>query len=259
MAESISAPARGGKKGQAPGLTDDQKKALFLYHLDNCRKQNAALETAMEAVRAVRKLRNRIRHEAHGDGFPLKKIDEILFKEGLSQKDLEVEAELFHWMDKAAGVPVGGQLELFAKTPVETKDALDWEAEGFRAGLRGHDATLPEAVPPRFHQSWLKGRMKGQEELAWGLSEAGHIVDRRADLGAGGSVQLQPEPEAGEQDASDPKVAAKQARKLKEAGFMDTKAGGQAEDGEQGDDASRVQALAGGVAQEQQQPEPAAA
>lgn len=196
-------------------LTPEEREALFLSHLDGCRQQDAALEKAMDAVRAVRKVRNKVRNAASKEGFPLKKIDDILKKEGMSQKDLQAEAELFRWMDQMAGLPVGGQAELFATTPVEIRDGLDWEAEGYRAGMRAIDPVPPAECAPRHHQDWMKGYHAGQERNAWALSEKGKIVDRRTDIGHP-PVQLEPEPDDEPEFDADA-----QAQALRRSGFMD--------------------------------------
>ncbi len=199
-----------------------EREALFLSHLDACRKADAALATAMEPVKVVRKQRNVVRNLASKEGFPLKIIDEIIEKEAFTQKDLEGEAELSRWMHQMAGLPTGGQAELFATTPAEIKDGLDWEADGYRAGMRGVEPKPPEGCPPRFHQEWMKGYHAGQERNAWALSEKGKIVDRRTDINTSQAVQLDPEPE----DEFD---ADAEARKLKGAGFLDTTVDEQAE------------------------------
>src|SRR6202012_2770597 len=50
--------------------------------------------------------------------------------------------------------------------PEEARDEVDWEATGFRAGLRGEAATIPGGVPPRFHQAYLKGHEQGLLRIA---------------------------------------------------------------------------------------------
>lgn len=200
--------------GDNSGLTPDEQAALFLTHLGACREQEAILADAMAGVKALRKRRNEVRNLARAEGFPLKKIDDILKKESFSQKDLEAEAELFRWMDQIAGLPVGGQADLFASTPVEIKDGMDWEADGYRAGMRATEPKPPSECPERFHQDWMKGYHNGQERNAWALAERGKIVDRRTDI-APGKVELEPV----EDDRDEDEVIDDAARKLKREGW----------------------------------------
>src|ERR1700744_1503101 len=80
-------------------MSEAEKEALFVGHLNACRAQNKIMADAMEGLKAIRSSRRKVRETAREDGFPLAKIDDILKKEGQSQKDLQAEAELFHWMD----------------------------------------------------------------------------------------------------------------------------------------------------------------
>lgn len=220
--------------GNNSGLTPDEQAALFLTHLGACREQEAIMADAMAGLKALRKVRNEVRNLARAEGFPLKKIDDILKKEAFSQKDLEAEAELFRWMDQMAGLPTGGQADLFSSTPVEIKDALDWEADGYRAGMRATEPKPPSECDARFHQDWMKGYHAGQERNAWALSERGKIVDRRTDI-APGAVELEPV----EDDRDDGEVIDDAAAKLKregwakpteaEAGVGETEAAGELE------------------------------
>lgn len=210
-AKKTEGPAEiGDNSGEA-----DQREALFLSHLGSCRTHNHTLAEAMEAVKLIRSARSKARTLAREEGFPLAKIDDILKKEGMSQKDLQAEADLFRWMDQMAGMPIGGQADLFKTTPAEIKDALDWEAEGYRAGMRGTPPRPQDyEVPPRFTQDWLKGQQAGVERNAWAMSERGKVIDRNPDVGAGGPTPLEPEPD-------DEEAIAAAARALREGGFLE--------------------------------------
>lgn len=170
-------------------LTPEQREDLLLVHLAHARDDARTLEKAMEAVRAVRKLRNRRRNNCRTDGFSLKELDAILEDEAKDRLTLETEAELRTFMRMTAGVPVvgPGQLDLFdfggtttKGDPNLDKDDAYYRSLGYAAGLRGEEAVAPDYVAPEFHQAFLGGRMDGQERLARGMKSYQEIEARRA-------------------------------------------------------------------------------
>lgn len=216
--------ARDAQIGDNVGLTElEQREALFLSHLAACRIGNKNLADIMEQVKVIRSARTKARNLAREEGFPLAKIDDILKKEGMSQKDLQAEADLFRWMDQMAGLPVGGQADMFKATPAEVKDGVDYEAEGYRAGIRAAEPNPRlHMVPPRFDQEWLKGYHAGQERNAWAMSEKGKIIDRRTDVAAS-HVPLT-DAEAANEAEDDDSVIDEAAAALRSSSFMDTSA-----------------------------------
>lgn len=53
------------------------------------------------------------------------------------------------------------------------KAEYDAEGQGYTAGLRGDDSTMPDNFPPHHAPAFLRGYHAGQEKLAWAMSEAG--------------------------------------------------------------------------------------
>lgn len=207
-------PAGGASPGAGHNLSEkEQQEALFLTHMEQARRDNAALEAAMVQVRAVRKVRNKNRTAMRGDGFPLEMVDRILEDEAKNNRgELAKEAEKERWMRQLVGLPVGGQLDMFSdKQPVMGQDDVDIESSGYAAGVRGEEPKPPASMHPQYHQRWLKAFHDGQERAAWARSARGEIVDRRTDIKPG-PVELDPEPvddeegpaEGGEDDDAKP-------------------------------------------------------
>ena len=154
-------------------LGSDEREDLLLFHLNKLRKANAELEDLMEPVRTQKKHISQLRKNATDDGYPVKQIDSILKREGQATHELQEEADINFWMDQIAGLPVGGQADLFANTPAEIRDELTYEGEGYAAGLRGDDIQVRLLeVSPRFHQNLMKGYNAGQERLIRALGRA---------------------------------------------------------------------------------------
>jgi len=161
----------------AKPLTDDQRDALYLTHVDQARKDNAALEKAMEGVRAVRKVRTRNRTLCRTDGFPLEKLDRNLKREEMDWDELVKLAAVEAQMDRAQGLPTTGteQLDLFGVPRTSTGEpSLDrddnwFAALGYRAGKMGADQAVPDSVPPQHRAAYEQGYGDGQKAVvaAW--------------------------------------------------------------------------------------------
>jgi hypothetical protein len=210
-------------------LTDEEREALYLKHLNACEEQDEILADATAGMKLIRSARNKTRNAAQNDGFPLAMLDRVLKKRrATSQRQLEVDAELEHWMNTKAGVPVGGQYEMFAKTPAEVKDALDYENEGRRMGLAGKPCEAPFGMHPRFKGDFDKGWMDGQKRLV----ESGAVVtklEERRHKDALGEPVVAPEPAkataggAEKPTVPDPAEVEAGAKALKAAGFTSDK------------------------------------
>lgn len=199
MARKPRSKASDNGVGHNSGATDevmvraqDELDSKFHRHLQNLRGRRADTERAKSAMTAIRKLETQARNAAKADGFPLAMFDRILEDEVKTRADLERQAELERWMRQAAGLPVGGQMDLFADPA--PRDEKWWNADGYQSGLRGLANELPERVPPEFHQAWLKGWSAGADKYAWAASEKG-INPERAHTEPTAPVALEPEPE----------------------------------------------------------------
>ena len=77
----------------------------------------------------------------------------------VNQSEKEARRARFRaWLGLPAGAPATDDL------PLEVRDEQDWEAEGYRAGIRADEPKPPKECPPRFHQAWMKGWHAGQEQ-----------------------------------------------------------------------------------------------
>lgn len=154
-------------------LTQEDKDDLFLIHLAQARQDNAALEKAMEAVRAVRKVRTRNRNLCRTDGFPLALMDEILKDEELAYHEVQERETIRLRMRGVANQPGGSldQLDLFNDSFAASEAAeARWRGDGKLAGLRAADNSVEEmdrrGVPPEWRQAWMEEWGEGQQRLA---------------------------------------------------------------------------------------------
>lgn len=192
------APANPAPPGHNVGgpLTQDDMDDLFLIHLAQARKDNDALEAAMEIVRGVRKGRARNRNLCKTDGFPLSELDIILKDELLPRHDVEEREEKRLRMRGIAKQP-GGSLEqgdLFNDSfSQHDKDKEYWAGHGFTEGLRGSEQDPGKhGVPGEFQQDWLQSWHSGQERLAKAWA-----TKTRIDGGAAPETPAEPETDPG--------------------------------------------------------------
>jgi hypothetical protein len=214
MADDESGPA---PKGHNSKLTADQEEALFLTHLQKLRVQAGKVDEIKAELDGERAILTDIFRLAKSDGFSRKELQAILDDSKSLRRDLTAEEDRRAKLRAWAGLPSGSQADLFASTPIETRDEMDAEGQGLAMGLRGDSPTLPDSMHARFSPAFMKGWHAGQERLVWGLAEAGKIVDRDPNSGIRPApVVLEPEP-----DELEPEVIAAKAKKLKKKGFME--------------------------------------
>ncbi len=178
MAAKAGAPASNREvttdHNEPTPLTDEQREALYLTHVDQARRDNSAVDAAMEVLRGIRKGRTRNRTICRTDGFPLEKLDRNLKRENMDWDELVAEAKVHALMDRAQGLPTTGQeqLDLFGTAltakgePSLDKDDGYWAGIGYRAGKKGDVKTPPDYVPPEYGQAWMAGWDDGQTALA---------------------------------------------------------------------------------------------
>lgn len=67
---------------------------------------------------------------------------------------------------------IGGQGELFPdEAPLEVKDGVYWQSEGYLAYQRGEPAKAPDTCPQRFVQAFLQGWNDGQSAQIWAMGK----------------------------------------------------------------------------------------
>lgn len=158
------------------GKPDEQ--ALLLSHFDKLRRQEAVVAERKADYDAEKATMTDLFHVAKVDGFTRKELQALLDDSKAPRRNLVAEEERRAKLRAWLGLPIGTQGDLFANTPSEVKDEADFTGDGYAAGIRGDIGKPPAEVPARFVQPWMRGWGEGQDKLAWGLSEAGRVVDR---------------------------------------------------------------------------------
>ena len=190
MAKKLTSEAEGGQSKSIPNRNEE---AVFLSHLNKLRIQEAKKAVAKAALDVEANALTDLFRAAKADGYSRKELQAILDDGKASRRDLTAEEERRAQLRAWAGLPAGTQADLFG-TPSLAQDELYAEGQGYTAGLRGDDSTLPDHIAPNHAPAFLRGYHAGQEKLVWAMSEAG-INPERKDTGVPvSSVPLDPEP-----------------------------------------------------------------
>lgn len=224
MARKLKAE-KAGQGSSGPGhnskaLTDEEHDALLHHHLTKLRAHGPKIEEALAAVKELRKGQGDDFRLAKNDlGYSRKELEEVLADTAPGRRVFSVvdrEKKRFR-LRKSAGVPVvgyEGQGDLFDHTlPMEARNEIEWESEGFLAGRRGDDPTPPADCDPRFHGAFTKGWHVGQAQNAPLQAKAQEVLDRKKRTGS-----LEPEAPPEEPDIHE--QAAKDAKRLKNSDWM---------------------------------------
>ena len=105
-------------------------------------------------------------------GFKKGEIRELLKETAVkgSRKDQRETEERRTRFREYVGLPTGVVQPDLLDIPEAAKDELDWELDGYRAGVRAEEPKPPTKCPERFHQAWMKGYHDGQARNAWAMS-----------------------------------------------------------------------------------------
>lgn len=91
-----------------------------------------------------------------------KKMDQMNRSPGENARFHAMESKHDRWL----GILTPEQLKMHLEgnTPRETMDEMDWQGRGYSTGLRGMAPELPEGIPPRMDQPFMKGHGIGYAE-----------------------------------------------------------------------------------------------
>lgn len=145
-----------GHNGAATELTDEQRRALFFYHLGRVKNKKAEAESVNGELRNTYKV-------AKADGYTKKEIDFAIRLEKADEHELMEERRRQHEIATWMQHPVGVQLSLLDE-PNRTPASERAEEEGFAAGSAGESCEPPfDSHEPR--QAWISGWHRGQKAI----------------------------------------------------------------------------------------------
>jgi hypothetical protein len=192
----VSASAGIGDNSLTP---EQEAKALRIYHVAKLRDQQRVVDKAKALHDDAKQAMTDLYHLAKGDThYPRKELAAFIADMKIPTVELRAREERKSLLYGDWDMPVGHQPDLFDKAPQEVRDEMEAKGIGYSMGLRGDPCQMPEGMHVRFGPAFSAGWGKGQDELAWGLSEGGRLVDRKHGAKGGPTreeIERQPEPE----------------------------------------------------------------
>lgn len=199
--------------GDNSGDLEEAERVQLISFIGRIETAEIEVDKAKAPYDAAKKTLNSIKKLAHAAGFTSEEIKRRRAEMDMtpSEKVAFVARETRHrrWLRVIDDDQTKMHLE--PGQPIEARDEMDWQARGYSQGLRGIPAKLPEGIPPRMDQFFLKGH------------EVGHKAYMEA-LAANVPKKLEVRDQAAKDFAEDnPEIdVAKAARKLKnDPAFMD--------------------------------------
>ncbi|HKT53954.1 MAG TPA: hypothetical protein VJP88_05850 [Caulobacteraceae bacterium] len=165
---SSDAPKRTGPApaGDNSARGEEAERVQLISFVAQLTQAEAEIESAKGPLKAAQKKRSGIVNLAKAAGFTAQKLkkrmEEMNRPSSENEADFAEETRHRRWLGITS--PEQQKMHLEGNTPKESMDELDWQARGYRDGLRGLEAKPPEGCPPRMDQPYLKGHEKGRAE-----------------------------------------------------------------------------------------------
>lgn len=222
MAQTAGATAP-GRPSVGKILTPEDRANLKSYHVNQILQGVLKVEELLAPVTAARDELTNLVNQAKGDlgkRMTRKRLMGLVDMRRARVRDLVQEENERAEDHQDLNLPLyGQQAELFdSKAPIEARDEIFWEAEGYQVGRRGKlDAKAPDDCPNRMLPAWEKGIRRGQDQTQAEVVAAMEARQKRSnpDPKAGDGVDLNAKDEAD----LEPATIEGKARKLKRQGF----------------------------------------
>lgn len=145
---------------------EERESAQALSFVGKIRKEQTTLAEIMLKVDAQRTVINDVFTEAKGQGFSRVLLTEIIKDLNVKgkRKDLTEAEQKRRRVRSYFDLPTGED-DALPDMPLEERDRVDWQGDGYRAGLRGDDAKPPSECPQRFTQDWMVSWHEGQAKM----------------------------------------------------------------------------------------------
>jgi hypothetical protein len=145
---------------------EEAERVQLISFVSQLISADAEVETAKGPYDAAKAKRRGIMKLAGAAGFPAEALKERMeeMNRPASENEQRFAAAARHRLWLGVTSPEQTKMHLEGGTPQEAVDEHDWQARGYRDGLRGLGAKLPEGIPARMDQPYLRGHEIGRKE-----------------------------------------------------------------------------------------------
>mgnify|MGYP001496408365 CR=1 FL=1 len=226
MAQAETHEAKGNGNAPPPsghnigGLTDEERDALathFALKIIRDQKVVALKKAEYDAAKAVVNGHFKLVKKELGETRQDFERDVIAVMGMTEAEYLAAEAKRLRRHQMAGAKPPGAQLDLIERINDTVDDAIDAEADGYRAGRRGDDPVLPSRIDPIFAPDWQRGWTRGQEVNAKAEALAAEILARPKP----GEMAAADDDVEDDADDDSPEALDAKAKRLVENGWAD--------------------------------------
>lgn len=188
MAARLNAPRRSRKPTPSPSATprdagpgdninaaaqEEWERIQLIKFVGQLDAADIEVEKAAGPYKAALAARSAIKKLAQGAGFTAAELkerrEEMAATAGENARKAARETKHRKWL----GITSAEQQKMHLEegTPLEARDELDWQGEGYKRGLRGRGPELPEGMDHRFTQPFLKGHEIGWNEYLAAIAQ----------------------------------------------------------------------------------------
>ncbi len=179
MAARIGSKPRQAPKPSAPrqapatigdnsAYREEEERVQLISFIAKATQTASGVEAARVPFDAAKKAHNQVfaLAKAANPSFTRKYLEKKMEQMNQAPAENARQAVMEARHDRWLGIITPEQMKLHTEnnTPQESKDELDWQARGYSQGLRGLGSNLPDGIPPRMDQPFLKGHSTGYSE-----------------------------------------------------------------------------------------------
>lgn len=158
---------------QLPNVPSEELLAQTLLNgVADLRKFDDKIAAKMVEVKNLRADRKGVVAKLGAAGLPASLVAEAMKDADNTRTDQAEKEKARGFIRGVFGLATADWSAAFDGLPTGAVEEIDFEAQGYTAGVMGEDGTPPDSCPPERHQNWLKGWQRVMDARAMKLGDA---------------------------------------------------------------------------------------
>lgn len=153
--------------------SEDHLAQTLLNGVADLRKFDDKIAAKMAEVKNLRADRKGVVAKLGAAGLPASLVAEAMNDADNTRTDQAEKEKARGFIRGVFGLATADWSAAFDGLPTGAAEEVDFEAQGFTAGVMAHDRSPPESCPPERHQNWLKGYDAAQTKRAMEIPASG--------------------------------------------------------------------------------------